>query len=177
MKNIMTTKRLGLLLVLGGTLFLASCNQRENEVVTIKNCPAVGAVSHMTTLTRFSGPEKTNNQVQFDAYLTNLDYDCDDADRVNTTISFTINAKRGPALQNNVQTINYYVVVIRDNYLVTAKQTYSTQIRFSPGQETAGVRETILQQFDDAQILRRYDYEVLIGFELAPDEIHFNVVR
>ena len=177
MKNLLNKTRLGTLLTLGAALTLVSCNQRSSEVVTVMNCPAVGAVAHMTTLTKFSGLAKTNNQVIFDAYLNNLDYECNDQDSVNTTISFTINAKRGPAMQSDVQTIRYFVVVVRDNYLVTAKQTYTTQIRWAPGQETAGVRETILQQFDNAQTLRRYDYEVLVGFELEPDELQFNVVR
>ena len=177
MKNFISRIQQELLLVLVFSFLLASCGNQNPNIVTIENCPAVGAVSHMTALTRFAGPEKTNDQVEFDAYLTDLDSECRDNDGVTTTISFTINAKRGSALQNNVQTINYYVVVIRDNFLITAKQSYSTQIRFSPGQQTAGVRETILQRFDDSQTLKRYDYEVLVGFELEPDEFQFNIVR
>ena len=177
MKKNPPSKLFSAVALMAGALLAASCNQKNAPVVTIANCPAVAGVAHMTTLTRFASESRTNDAVQFDAYLTQLDHDCDDSDNVETEISFTINAKRGPALQNPVQTIDYFVVVLRDNYLVTAKKKYSTQIRFAPGQETTGVRETILQEFADSATLRRYDYEVLIGFDLDPEELEFNVIR
>ena len=80
-------------------------------------------------------------------------------------------------MKNEVQNLTYYVVVIRDNYLVTAKKKFTTQLNFSGGRDKAGIRETVIQRFSDFEMLKRYDYEVFVGFELAPEELQFNVSR
>ncbi len=155
---------------------VASCGQ-TSSFIRVTNCPAVGIVAHMGTLTRFNSAQQTNENVIFDAAITNLEYNCDDRTAVDTTISFSIQGRRGPAMGNEVQNLTYYVVVIRDNYLVTAKKKFTTQLNFSGGRDKAGVRETVVQRFTDFEMLKRYDYEVYVGFELAPEELQFNVVR
>jgi hypothetical protein len=162
-------------MVLTGFL-VASCGQSKT-FIRVANCPAVGIVAHMGTLTRFNSAGQTNENVIFDAVITNLEFDCDDQTAVDTTISFSIQARRGPAMGNEVQNLTYYVVVIRDNYMVTAKQKFTTRLNFSGGRDKAGVRETVVQRFTDFKMLKRYDYEVFVGFELAPEEFQFNVTR
>jgi len=157
-------------------LVLASCGQTK-PFVRVANCPAVGVVAHMGTLTRFNSPRQTNENVVFDALITDVDYNCNDETAVDTTISFTIQARRGPAMRDETQDITYYVVVIRDNYLVTAKKKFTTRLDFSGGRGKTGVRETVIQRFDNFEMPKRYDYEVFVGFELEPEELQFNVVR
>ena len=134
-------------------------------------------MAHMGTLTRFNSAGQTNENVIFDAAITDIEFNCDDQTAVATTISFSVWGRRGPAMKNEVQNLTYYVVVIRDNYLVTAKKKFTTQLNFSGGRDKAGVRETVIQRFSDFEMLKRYDYEVFVGFELAPEELQFNVVR
>ena len=162
-------------IVLTGFL-VASCGQPKS-FIRISNCPAVGLVAHMGTLTRFDSAGQTNENVIFDAAITDIEFNCDDQTAVATTISFSIRARRGPAMKNEVQNLTYYVVVIRDNYLVTAKKKFTAQLNFSGGRDKTGVRETVIQRFSDFEMLKRYDYEVFVGFELAPEELQFNVVR
>jgi len=163
------------LLLMGG-LLVASCGQTKNYV-RVANCPAVGVVSHMGTLTRFNSDQQTNENVIFDAVITDVEYSCNDETAVDTTISFSIQGRRGPAMRDETQDITYYVVVIRDNYLVTAKQKFTTRLDFSGGRDKTGVRETVIQRFDNFEMPKRYDYEVFVGFELEPEELQFNVVR
>ena len=131
----------------------------------------------MGTLTRFDSAGQTNENVIFDAAITDIEFNCDDQTAVATTISFSVWGRRGPAMKNEVQNLTYYVVVIRDNYLVTAKKKFTTQLNFSGGRDKAGIRETVIQRFSDFEMLKRYDYEVFVGFELAPEELQFNVSR
>lgn len=158
-------------------LVLVSCSKKRGPVVLVPNCPAVGIVKYMGTLTRFDDKAQTNDDVVFDAYISDLAEDCSEGGSVVTDVSFTIRAKKGPAFSGSTHTVNYYVVVIRDNYLVVTKKRYSAQINFAPGKDTASVRETIRQTFESYEMPKRYDYEVLIGFEVSPEELQFNVTR
>ena len=164
------------LAILALGLVLAACGQPKN-FITIGGCPAVGVLSHLGSFTRFNSTSQTSENVIFDASITNLDYTCRESKTIDTTISFSIQAHRGPAMTSDVYNITYIVVVIKDNYQITTKKKFTTQIRFAPGQETAGVRETFIQRFDDVDASIRYDYEVFVGFEMSPEELQFNVVR
>ena len=174
MPGISKFSTLGLIALTG--VLLASCGQTK-QFVMVTNCPAVGIVAHMGTVTRFNSDQQTNKDVIFDATISDIEYNCDDQDAVNTTISFTIQGRRGPAMQSAVHNLTYYVVVIRDNYLVTTKKKFTTQLNFSGGADKASVRETFVQRFDNFEMPKRYDYEVMVGFELTPEELQFNVVR
>ena len=157
-------------------LVVSSCN-KQLEYVSIGGCPAVGVLSHMGSLTRFNSSQQTTDNVVVDATIAELDFNCLESSTIETTISFSIQATRGPAMTSDVQTFTYVVVVLKDNYMITAKKKITTQIRFAPGQRTAGVRETFVQRFDNNDGPLRYDYEVFVGFELSPEELKFNVVR
>ena len=158
-------------------LTLTSCGQRRG-VVNIPNCPAAGLVAHTASLTRFAGETATSADLAFDATITDLDSNCIEGEAaVETTISFSIIARKGPALQNPVQEVRYFVAVVRDDYQVTNKRTFTTELRFAPGKDTAGVRETVVQTFEDFKIPQRYRYEILIGFQLSPEEIKFTTIR
>ena len=158
-------------------LALASCSRKNGPIVVVPNCAGVGIVKYMGTLTRFNNQGQTNEDVDFEAYITDLDQECSEGNTVETDISFTIRGKKGPAFSGADKTINYFVVVIRDNYLVVTKKKFTTRLHFKPGSDTASVRETIRQTFDDYNMPRRYDYEILVGFEVSPDELEFNVTR
>jgi len=163
--------------LLAAAALLASCGSPKG-VVRIPNCPAAGLVAHTSSLTRFAGEGTTSADAAFDATITDLDFNCVEGEAaVETTVSFSIIARKGPALQNPVQELRYFVVVLRDDYQVTNKQSFTTQLRFAPGKDTTGVRETIVQRFEDFHMPRRYRYEILVGFELSPGEIKFTTIR
>lgn len=166
----------GLLLI---TLVLSSCNKKQMSrgMILASNCPAVGVIDHLNTITRFNGQGQTNADVVFDANIINLEANCSEGSAVSTEISFTIRAKKGVAFDGKSHVLSYYVVVLRDNHMITHKKVYTTRINFKPGSDIAGVRETLIQTFNNFEEPRRYDYEVLVGFEVTPEELQFNVVR
>jgi len=169
--------KIGLTVLLIGFLAVSCSNKRSGGKILVSNCPAVGVIDHLNSLTRFDGQAYTNQNVVFDAFITDVETKCSEGSSVSTNIDFSIRAKKGPASNAQTYNLTYYVVIIRDNYQITNKQTFTTQVRFAPGQDTAAVREHIVQSFASFEDPRRYDYEVLIGFEVSPDELEFNVVR
>lgn len=161
------------------SLVLASCGSTKlsRGMILVSNCPAVGVIDHLNTITRFNGLGQTNTDVVFDASITDLKTTCREGASVSTEISFSIRAKKGVAFEGQSHVLSYYVVVLRDNHMITHKKVYTTRINFKPGSDTAGVRETLIQTFNNFEEARRYDYEVLVGFEVTPEELQFNVVR
>ena len=157
-------------------LLLSSCSTNPFQVV-ISNCPAVAVLSNTGNLTRFKGAGRDADDVAFDATITGVQVDCDEGNDVLVELNFAIVARKGPAMSEGAVTIPYFVVLMRDNNLITAKKIYESTLTFRSGSDRAGVQETIVQRFEDVAIPRRYDYEIMIGFQLTPDEVIYNVLR
>jgi hypothetical protein len=166
----------GLLLI---ALVLTSCGGKKMNrgMIQVSNCPAVGVIDHLNTITRFNGQGQTNGDVVFDATIVDLEANCSEGGVVSTEISFSIRAKKGVAFEGQFHQLTYYVVVLRDSHMITHKKVYTTRVNFKTGSNTAGVRETLVQTFNSFEEPRRYDYEILVGFEVTPEELQFNVVR
>jgi hypothetical protein len=165
-----------LALLAGG---VAACAENPFAFVQI-NCPAVAIVSNTGTLTRFEGEARDSDDVSFNATISNVSTNClqlDEDDTLTLTTSFSVYVSKGPAYGGGDVTLPYFVVLMRDNSLITGKRIYAADIHFGSGDSTAGVRETIVQTFDNIESGRRYDYELLIGFQLSSDEVSYNILR
>lgn len=155
---------------------VASCQKNPFEV-TESNCPAVSVVSNVGSMTRFVGAGRNAEDVAFNASITGINVNCAQGEGVDMEISFAIVARRGPAMAENSVTLPYFIILMRDNHLITVKQLHEANLRFAEGADRAAVRETVVQRFEDAAPARRYDYELLIGFQLTPDEVIYNALR
>lgn len=157
-------------------LTAVACQRNPFEVIE-SNCPAVSVVSNVGSITRFAGAGRNAKDVAFNASITGIHVDCTQGDSVDMEVSFAIVARRGPAMTEDSVTLPYFVILLRDNHLVTVKKVYETTVRFNRGADRAAVRETVSQHFEDSAPARRYDYELLIGFQLTPDEVIYNALR
>ena len=155
---------------------LAGCNKNPLEV-TVSRCPAAAVVSKTGTVTRFAGDERRDVDVTFNAVMTGVRVECQQGSDVDSTISFHVLASKGPAAESDTVTLPYYVVVLQDNHRIISKKVFEATIRFRPGQRRVGVREVVRQYLPDIDRVRRYNYEVLLGFQLTPEEVAFNALR
>jgi hypothetical protein len=155
---------------------LAGCADNPFEVVQI-NCPAVAIVSNTGTVTHFQGDGRNMDDVLYNATISSLNSSCQQEGSIRFDVAFHINAEAGPKFKDDSITLPYYVVLLRDNHLITAKKVYQTTLYFSPGATHAAKTETIVQTFDNIDIASRYDYELLIGFQLSPEEVSYNALR
>jgi hypothetical protein len=156
--------------------FTAVSCQKNPFQVTESNCPAVSVVSNVGSITRFAGAGRNAADVAFNASITGVTVNCTQGEGIDMEVSFAIVARRGPAMTEDSATLPYFVILMRDNHRITVKKVYETRIDFA-GADRAAVRETIQQRFEGTDPARRYDYELLIGFQLTPDEVIYNALR
>lgn len=157
-------------------LLVSACSKNP-FIVTRSNCPAVAVMAHTGTLTAFDGDNQTQEAVMYQANIGNVQRGCEQDEILKGTTTFTLSVRKGPGFKGGEITIPYFVALVRDNHLVTAKQVYETKIRFAPNSDTAATVETIQQTFDNVDMARRYHYELLVGFQLTPDQVAFNMMR
>lgn len=165
-----------LTLLIAAALALSACNRNPLEV-TRSNCPALGIMGKANTKTIFAGEEQTTENVAFNAIITRSRLSCVETEDVNTEFSFDIIAWRGPAANADSLVLPYFVVVLKDNRQIITKRMYEATVNFAPGEERAGVHESLSQFLPDIEQARRYDYEILIGFQLAPEDVVYNALR
>ncbi len=160
-------------------LLLAGCGGKKANplAVTIMRCPAPAVVEGLSTLTRFASARRTADSVLFTATIEDLRLDCDQGERVRSRLRFRISALRGPALRDEVVEVPYFVAVMRDNGEIVAKEIYTSRLVFARGAKRAATEEEIIQTIPSIEQARRYDYELLVGFQLRTDDLIFNVVR
>ncbi|RMF68968.1 MAG: hypothetical protein D6740_10090 [Alphaproteobacteria bacterium] len=145
--------------------------------VTVMRCPAPAVVEGLSTLTRFANGRRTADAVLFTASIEDLALKCEQGERVRSLLRFRIVAIRGPALRDDVVEVPYFVAVMRDNGEIVAKKIYRTRLVFARGAKRAETVEEILQTIPSIDQARRYDYELLVGFQVKTDDLIFNVVR
>jgi len=158
---------------------VAACGGNQNPLqVTVERCPAFAVVGGSGSLVRFRGEERQTDDVVLRASIANLELECDQGSDVISDISFNILARRGPALPETAEVgLSYFIAVVRDNSLVVLKEIYDTRLRFDPGVETVSRREVLRQRLPEIEMARRYNYEILVGFQLSEEELKYNLLR
>lgn len=160
-------------------LLLAACASDRNPLqVTVQRCPAFAVLGGTGSLTQFAGEGREASDMFLEANIADLSLDCDQDDDVISSLSFTVAGVRGPAMGEEAEVVlPYFVAVLRDNGLVVAKEIYETRLYFAPGAQRASVREEIRQRLPTIEQARRYDYEILVGFQLSQEELSYNLLR
>ncbi len=167
-------------LVVAASAALVACSSRgKNPLkVVVQRCPAPAVVEGVSTLTRFSGDEKTSNARLFTADIEDLDLRCEQGGRVVSHLRFRIVATRGPALQGSrTVEVPYFVALMRDNAEIVSKKIYRARLVFPEGADRAETVEEIRQTIPSIEQARRYHYELLVGFQVKSDELIYNLAR
>lgn len=154
---------------------IAACNRNPLEVI-VSRCPAVAVVGDAGIVTRFEGRGRNTEDVAFTATILDVRSSCEEGASVVNVVDFQIGANAGPANEADRIALEYFVVVLRDNNQVVSKRVYPVELQFSD-LGVARVRERVEQVIPTIEQVRRYDYEVLIGFQTDPEDIVFNMQR
>ncbi len=169
------------LLPIVAALLLAGCSSDANRnplEVTVERCPALAVVGGTGSLTRFRGKGRDADDILFEATITGTRLVCHQGDDVVSEVSFEIVAQRGPALRGATDVaLPYFVAVMRDNSEIVAKDVYMARLHFAAEAERAGTREVIRQRLPSIDQARRYNYEILVGFQLDPEDVTYNLLR
>ncbi|GAN00128.1 hypothetical protein U91I_03793 [alpha proteobacterium U9-1i] len=99
-----------------------------------------------------------------------------DADPINMTMEIDMAFGRGPAATSDRQTYRYWVAVARRGRMPIEKVYFDIDVRFPRGQTVV----TRTEEIERIQIPRANadvsgeNFEVLVGFELTPEQLQFN---
>jgi hypothetical protein len=115
--------------------------------------------------------------VIFSAEMSQAKLDCSynrASNRLTVDIDFAVKATRGPAATGSDPQLDFFVAVVDADNNIVSKNVFHSQPDMR-GRTT----NTYTQNISDfavplAMDRRPYDYEVLTGFQLTPDELAYN---
>jgi hypothetical protein len=165
------------------TLGLSSPDPTDVVVDTGPICPVTAVLSDATSVTKLrpgtpAGSRDAANVV-FSAEMSQAMLDCDydrENNRLTVDVEFAIRAARGPAAQGAEPQLDFFVAVVDADNNIISKTVFHSQ------PEMRGrTNNTYTQNVDGfpvplAMDKRPYDYEILTGFQLTPDELAYNRV-
>ena len=167
----------GWALVLGFALSLGACGFFGSDIPP--PCPNVSILASSERLVLFRpGPGRDITDILTEADVSNLSSACEyDDRRVDVDTTFEIIAARGPKADTNVVIIAYFVAIVDPDGRVIAKEVFESRIEFPKGRRRIGVREQVAQRIPLAERVLGQDYQILVGFQLTPDQLEYNQSR
>lgn len=102
-------------------------------------CPAVGIPDYTGDITLFRTPgDTTAGNIDLVATMTNVRSQCNDSgEKVYTSVSFDVTARRTDTRGARSVTVPYFVTVLRGGSAVISKRVASVTLNFADGQERA----------------------------------------
>lgn len=102
-------------------------------------CPGVGVPNNTGDITLFRTPGSTSaDNIDLVAALTNVRSQCSEVgDKVNTQVTFDVQARRTDVRGARTVTLPYFVVVVRGGNAVITKRVGQVTLTFADGQERA----------------------------------------
>ena len=159
-------------------LFVGGCSSDKQTRV----CPRVAVLSEAGSLTRFApGSGRDILDVDFQGELADLVTECNfpngkEAGQVVVQLAPVFTLSRGAANTDRKAEFTYFVSVVR-NEEILSKQLFEVESTF------AGNRSRIVVKDDNPPIMidiplayrnSEHEYEILVGFQLTPDELRHN---
>ncbi len=141
-------------------------------------CPSVSILGETSEVTLFAeGRGQDLTDVVYRASIERVASNCDytrSGDTVTSTVAARLVATRGPAAQVSQETLVYFVAVVDKDQKVLARELFDSTFTFQANQRQAAAIEEIEQIIPIRGDLRGLDYEVLVGFQLTPEQLEFN---
>jgi hypothetical protein len=153
----------------------------ENVADTGPTCPSTAVLSDAVTVTKLKpgAQARMSNpaDVAFQAEMSQAKLDCDydrTENRLNLDLNFAVKAARGPAAMGADPQLDFFVAVVDADNNVLSKKIYHSQPEM--GGRASNVYTQTVTNFAVplAMDKRPYDYEILTGFQLTPDELAYN---
>lgn len=170
----MSAKILGLVCL---SAALAACSTNPLEVV-ISRCPAVAVIGDISTWTEFKpgATTKTSDDLAYTATISEIDGGCTESDDVVSAVDFSIYARKYDGYGETTVSLPYFVAIVKDNNSVISKKNFTATITFD--QDGLGEsRNQVLVDIPTIEQSRTYRYEILLGFDVEPTDIYYNLAR
>jgi hypothetical protein len=115
--------------------------------------------------------------VMFTAEMSQAKLECDydrERNRLSVDIDFAVKATRGPAAQGADPQLDFFVAVVDADNNIIAKTVYHGQPDMRGRMSNVYTQSVGSYPVPLAMDKRPYDYEILTGFQLTPDELAYN---
>jgi hypothetical protein len=150
---------------------------------TAPACPRVAIVTAAGTLTRFApGAGRDLLDVEYRAEIADLITACKDEEKAGKPVATVvlapvIVADRGPANRDRQVGLRYFVSVVDADQRILQKASYDVPVEFSQNRDRVVIRDDdppIVVAVPNAKGEAARGYEVLVGFQLTPDDLDYN---
>ena len=138
-------------------------------------CPQVSIVRDLAEMTQFRPGGRDLTDITSRAALVDYSGSCDyTSDGVTVNMNLFLVAERGPALQGNSGSYQYFVAVARPDESLASKAVFDTTVQFPDGQPRAGSREELAPKIPLPVDVNAKDWKIFVGFQLTPEQLEFN---
>ncbi|MAN64253.1 MAG: hypothetical protein CMI60_20155 [Parvibaculum sp.] len=159
-------------------LLSACTSEAEIELQQALPCPEVGILGGAENLTSFSGAGNDITDIALTAELERVvsrcEYDIGDG-IIYVDIAIRGVAEVGPAATSREVTVPMFIALTEINSRVLRKDTFLLPLTFEGNQRTTSFIHTIEET--KVPYVARIDgsaYEILVGFQLTPEELAYN---
>jgi hypothetical protein len=140
-------------------------------------CPVAGSLYEASRLVEVAGAERHEN-VGFTAEIEGVKGYCryvgDNPITMELDIDFAYG--RGPKAAADSRAYPYFIAVTRRDRAVIARQVYDQQVRFGRGEtvvrKRVRVEGIVIPRAEE--VTAGSNFEVIVGFELTPEQLAFN---
>lgn len=156
------------------TVWLAGCSWLQGDNRTA--CPVATIVPDAASITQFRpGAGQDLSDIVSHGTLSNVSGTCIyDSTGAHVDLYLTVGGERGPALQGNQASYQYFVAVASPDRTILAKRVFDTAVAFSGGAVRAGSRENVVETIPLPKDRDAGGYSVLVGFQLTQDQLAYN---
>ena len=140
-------------------------------------CPLMGALYDSARMVEVKGAEKFEN-IGFTAEILSVHGLCSyrGDSPIDMTMDIDMAFGRGPAADGEEHVYRYWVAVTRTNVGPLAKEYFDVPVKFEKGEQrvfhTEKMKKIIIPRANAT--VAGPAFEVLVGYELTPDELAFN---
>jgi hypothetical protein len=139
-------------------------------------CPQVGVPRDASTLTRFRpGPGRDLTDVIFDARVQDVKIACEYTSKgASIDLAVVLGADRGPADQEHIATIPYFIAVTDAQKNVLAKQVFTKTLTFPPNTSRVADADQTEELIPLPVGKSAERYGIVVGVQLTPEELDYN---
>lgn len=141
-------------------------------------CPMMGVLYDSSRLVEFAGPEERFANVAYTGEMRGVRGLCryTGADPIEMSLEIEMAFGKGPAAPRSSRVYRYWVAVTRANLAVVEKQYFDVNVNFPRGEDRmAGseiIQRIVIPRANDT--ISGANFEILVGFELTPEQLAFN---
>jgi hypothetical protein len=159
-----------LLAAVGLAFLLAACASDE----PVPPCPQLHLLKDTDRLVKFVGEGRDLTDVEYETALRDPVLSCEySGDVLNSVLTVNLVALRGPADDDRLARIAYFVAIVDRNDRVT-KEEFDVEIPFEGNRTQVVATEEVEQHIPLQPDETGADYRVFVGLRLTPDELQYN---